>query len=413
MSSCAGKGSLESDSIWLRLPDEAILRIFSWLNDCDLLACGLTCRRWYDLFLDPLLWKRRLISKYYGQQAIDVQFSDMAMFMETYRRLKDDIPRVCVQEVKDHRDEVLHVCVSHSGQLAATCSRDRTARIWTISEQFTLQLMKLVNMDGTGSVPVSRVARSYFSPDDSFLAICGAMEEDGVLGVIRVYDITAADFTAEYVSLPSDCYATWISNSDVIVGYGNFDIAANNSQFTLYRGHARANCPLQPIGCIPLPDLGFIRQLTAICDEQEGTTRLYYASDGEWHIPYQVCCVQLPSRSETSYINYPDQSEHPGTLVPVTSADLNAFVVGLNVSPDQMFLIVNCRPSATGSLIEQLKLENKTPIISDKMEIRILRASNLQVVHTVRGHVGLSQETCYYILLDSSKQFIARQVKNI
>ena len=411
MSTGAGKGSVERDSIWQRLPNEAILHIFSWLNDCDLLACGLTCSRWYGLFLDPLLWKRRLISEYYRQQATDVQLSDTGMFMEMYRRLKDDVPRVCVQEVKDHSDEVLHVCVSHSGHLAATCSKDRTVRIWTISEQFTLQLMKVVKPDSTGSVPVSLVMHSYFSPDDSFLAICGAMEEVGMLGVIRIYDVIADNLTAEYVSLPFDCFTTWISNSDVIVGYGHFDVTA---LFTLYRGDARANSPLQPVGCISLPSLGLIRQLAAILDEQEGTTRLYYIGDidGEWNVPYQVSCVELPS-SKTSNTNYPDETDHPGTLVPVALADLDAYIIGLKVSSDRMFLLVNCRPSASGSLIEQLKLTDKPPIISDRMKICILKASNLQVVGTVCGHVGFSQGLCYYILLDSSKHFIARQVKNI
>ena len=110
-----------------------------------------------------------------------------------------------MQEVKDHRDEVLHVCVSHSGHLAATCSSDRTVRIWTISEQFELQLMKVVNAEGM---------RSYFSPDDSFLAVCRVWAFLYNLHVvIGIYDITADHFTD---SLDMHSFPTWINNSDII-----------------------------------------------------------------------------------------------------------------------------------------------------------------------------------------------------
>ena len=126
----------------------------------------------------------------------------------------------------------------------------------------------------------------------------------------------------------------------------------------------------------------------------------------------EYSCVELPPSKTLQCIHYEDivKTEiYSEKLVPVEVADLNAHIVGLNVSSDQEFLLVNCRPSASGSLIEQLKLKDKPPIMSDKMEVRILKASNLQVVHTVYGHVGFSQIPCCCILLDSSKQFIARQ----
>jgi F-box/WD-40 domain protein 5 len=115
----------------------------------------------------------------------------------------------------------------------------------------------------------------------------------------------------------------------------------------------------------------------------------------------------LPSRSETTNINYPNESEQP-TLVPIVSAELNALIVGLKISSDHMFLLVNCRVSAEGTFTEQLDLrEGRTPALSEKMEIHILKSSNLQVIQTIQGHTGWSQDCWYYILLDSSKQFIA------
>lgn len=331
------------------------------------------------------------------------------MYMSTYRRLLDDIPRVCVQEARQHGDEVLHVSVSHCGHLAATCSKDKTTCVWMITNELTLDLMRAVKLEGAGSMPVDSAQRSFFSRDDSFLAICGALAGDNLMGVVKVYDIEADRFTVEYVCMPSDSYATWISNSDLVVCYGNFDLPRNGALFALYHGDVRRNCPLEQICCILLPQLGFIRQLTAGCNEREQTIRLFYASDGEWNFPYQVGCVEVPL-SKPELCDSEDLDDHR-PISPVALADMNAFIVGLQITPDGLFILVNCRPVAPGHLTEQLRLEDKVPPASGRMEVRVLRANDLQVVHILQGHVGLSQGMCYYILLDAISCFVARYVK--
>uniref|UniRef100_A0A146LBE7 F-box/LRR-repeat protein 7 n=2 Tax=Lygus hesperus TaxID=30085 RepID=A0A146LBE7_LYGHE len=39
-----------------RLPDDAVLKIFGWLNSSDLCVCARVCRRWEALAWDPSLW---------------------------------------------------------------------------------------------------------------------------------------------------------------------------------------------------------------------------------------------------------------------------------------------------------------------------------------------------------------------
>ncbi|CAL1526334.1 unnamed protein product, partial [Lymnaea stagnalis] len=42
-----------------RLPDEIILRIFTFLEDSDLVSASSTCLRWRRIYYDPALWKSR------------------------------------------------------------------------------------------------------------------------------------------------------------------------------------------------------------------------------------------------------------------------------------------------------------------------------------------------------------------
>lgn len=48
-----GKGSSQTE----RLPDAALLRIFSWLTSSELCVCARVCRRWNNLAWDPSLWR--------------------------------------------------------------------------------------------------------------------------------------------------------------------------------------------------------------------------------------------------------------------------------------------------------------------------------------------------------------------
>ena len=398
----------ESVSFWLRLPNETTLRIFILLEDAELLACALACKHWYQLFCDPMLWKRKLQRRYASNspltQTSSLQFDDLCMYMSTYQRLQDEVPRVCVQELKQHSDEVLHVSFSHNAHLAATCSRDSTTRIWKINRHMLLEEKCVVSVRSSSSDinSMDSAHRSYFSPDDSYLAICGALADDTLAGVVKVYDVATNRFTVDHVVMPSDVYTTWISVSDLIIGYGDFDRSNKTSLFTLYRVDARCDYPLEGMCCIKLPGEGFIRQLSAACMKHEQSRHLFYVSDGEWTYPNQVACVDITMRKNSTG----SDGHHLPTVSPSALADLNSFIVGLQVSADGSLVFVNCRPITSGNKVQ---LDNKL-MASEKMELRVFMASKLELLHIMQGHAGYSQSMCYYILLDSSTQLVARQV---
>ncbi|KAK6639343.1 hypothetical protein RUM43_007615 [Polyplax serrata] len=46
-----------SSSVFDNLPDEAVIKIFSWLDSSDLCICARVCKRWKSLAWEPQLWR--------------------------------------------------------------------------------------------------------------------------------------------------------------------------------------------------------------------------------------------------------------------------------------------------------------------------------------------------------------------
>jgi len=51
------KGPFRCGPLFDRLPDEAVVRIFSWLDSCELCNVARVCRRFEHLAWRPILWK--------------------------------------------------------------------------------------------------------------------------------------------------------------------------------------------------------------------------------------------------------------------------------------------------------------------------------------------------------------------
>lgn len=71
-----------------RLPDQAMIQIFSFLPTNQLCRCARVCRRWYNLAWDPRLWRTIRLTG----ETINV---DRALKVLT-RRLCQDTPNVCL-----------------------------------------------------------------------------------------------------------------------------------------------------------------------------------------------------------------------------------------------------------------------------------------------------------------------------
>ncbi|GBL87412.1 F-box/LRR-repeat protein 7 [Araneus ventricosus] len=82
-----GKKSHKS-SLFDRLPDELILRIFSFLSSNQLCVCARVCRRWYFLAWEPQLWTTVCLSS----EKINVDRGLKTLF----RLLCRDSPTVCL-----------------------------------------------------------------------------------------------------------------------------------------------------------------------------------------------------------------------------------------------------------------------------------------------------------------------------
>lgn len=71
-----------------RLPDHAMVQVFSFLPTNQLCRCARVCRRWYNLAWDPRLWRTIRLTG----ETINV---DRALKVLT-RRLCQDTPNVCL-----------------------------------------------------------------------------------------------------------------------------------------------------------------------------------------------------------------------------------------------------------------------------------------------------------------------------
>lgn len=62
----------------------------------------------------------------------------------------------CQHEINDHHDEVLDICYNSNGKLLATCSSDCTAKIWDVKNNFNLLSVMSGHTD-----EISKVSLAY------------------------------------------------------------------------------------------------------------------------------------------------------------------------------------------------------------------------------------------------------------
>ena len=52
------------DQVFNRIPNEIMMKIFSYMKFTDLFACARVCTRWYDLIYDQSNWKKLNLSEW-------------------------------------------------------------------------------------------------------------------------------------------------------------------------------------------------------------------------------------------------------------------------------------------------------------------------------------------------------------
>ncbi len=75
-------------------------------------------------------------------------------------------PRLILQVLEQHSDEVWHIAFSHGGSMLASASKDRSAVIWAVGQDGLLRARHVLD---SHEQPVCYLA---WSPDDSMLLTC-------------------------------------------------------------------------------------------------------------------------------------------------------------------------------------------------------------------------------------------------
>jgi F-box/WD-40 domain protein 5 len=398
--------------MWLNLPEELLLRIFSYLPDSDLLSAGCTCSIWYQVSRDSLLWKERLKRRYAitHAQCLDSSlnaFGETTSFLSVYKLFEEDVPRVCLETKVFHHDEVWHVAFSHNGQLVCSSSRDGSAAIWKVNVQFQLEVYDAINFTNDGIVDEAwrHVQYSEFNSDDSLLLLSASGVSGSThSGRIAVYHVQAKTLFNEFVNYPYDIYGTWLNDREVLHGYKKF-IGQEISETTftasdVFSNDSRVLCQVRCTN-------GYPRQVltckTDSSDECHGKQDIVFYTVGGAN-PHKLACSALPSGSLCDSDRPPLQSKDKINHSIAKVVDFQGQIIGMSVSPDHQYLYVNCRSFTDDQCAGHA--------ISSNVSMRaycVKNSTEWEHVQTLSGHCCFtSAQRCFFIHLDVSELYVAR-----
>ena len=406
--------------MWQSLPDEVLLGVFSFMSDRASLNAGLTCRGWFKVSRDNLLWKKRLYAKYAPTQLLDASlepFRDdsQSSFLSVYKSFEQEVPRVCIQTLTFHNDEVLHVSFSNNGRFVCSSSKDARAAIWTVTDQLQLERYDVINFSDyrVVGVPWLHVQYSEFNADDTMLLVsaCG-MLGDSNRGEVAVYDMQLKQVIGLYKNNPFDLAGTWLDDTTVVHGQLRF-VGERMTDTVVSASDVVSN--VQPdskeIGCFRCINGAYLRQLRILTFKtaeylesgDDHCRALLYTLGESYYSPHQLGCCVIPASA--SYSDSVKKASGKGFL----AVEFNGHVIGLAVSTDQQYLYVNCR-SFTDDHVEPGPSVGP-PIVSD-VAMRVYRLKSpmeWEHIQTLSGHRCFTEaENCFFIYLDVGKHYVAR-----
>ena len=115
-----GRATVETMDL---LPDNILLDIFKLLPIPSLIQAAYSCRNWYRVAMDNLLWKDLLYRRWRIPRSVPMKPGKRSWYEEC-RRLMYLTPTIESQVIREHKDQVLHVSFSHNGKYFATSSKD-------------------------------------------------------------------------------------------------------------------------------------------------------------------------------------------------------------------------------------------------------------------------------------------------
>eukprot|EP00118_Oscarella_pearsei_P005162 m.23421 g.23421 ORF g.23421 m.23421 type:complete len:442 (+) comp28469_c0_seq1:89-1414(+) len=367
------------------LPDELLLLVFDALPVTDLLSAGLTCRHWFRLSRDELIWKKRLCSEYPSQGLLE---KDAPAFPEessysNYVKLWSCVPRTCVQTCSAHKDEVLYVCFSHSGRLACTASKDATAAVWTVTESHRLSLLDSIDVSQPGGF--EHALHSSFNPTDTLLLVCASRPE-GIKGMIHVYDISKKHVIAHFRNSPFDTFATWMNENEILFGtlqhgyQGGYESVLNQCDVYTKR---------QDVFGIYQSDCHLVTSMLQFIQQDTEAAVVMFTKVGQYELPQQVAFSKRLKVGDGSSVR---------------SFNLNDYIIGLKMSPDHQYLYCNCRPFKEDQS-EELAIEES--IVTHAFRWHGPN-EEMKQVQSLTGHRSFTEMmNCFFIYLDVHDDYIA------
>uniref|UniRef100_A0A0K8ULT4 F-box/WD repeat-containing protein 5 n=1 Tax=Bactrocera latifrons TaxID=174628 RepID=A0A0K8ULT4_BACLA len=204
-------------SKWWSIPEPILFRIYWLLPIKDLLNAGATCKRWFTLSNDELMWKQKFLLHYKVDPTIGLK-PGAESWKSEYKRLNWNIPFVQSQRLEAHTHQVLHVSFSHNGQMFATCSKDGYVIVWNSSHPCTEKYshnMKQFSWKYT--------QYSQFNQSDTLLLVSGVhfgspISTSGEIAVFTVEGKDGSRLRCRVVNRPYDIFGTWFSDQYLISG---------------------------------------------------------------------------------------------------------------------------------------------------------------------------------------------------
>ncbi|XP_067139924.1 F-box/WD repeat-containing protein 5 [Centruroides vittatus] len=207
---------MEYVGTWNLLPSPALLRIFSYLCDKDLLNAGRVCTNWLNVSKCDVLWRYLFYRKWNVVKQI---LPNSKSWLSEYKRLTYCTPVVETEILTLHTDQVLHVNFSHDGKLFASSSKDGYVKVWNSSYPCTVRYsfdMRVYSWDYTQF--------SQFNESDTLLLVSGVhFGMHTASGEIAVFNIQE-DFSLQcrVLNKPYDVFGTWYTETYLLSGHLHF-----------------------------------------------------------------------------------------------------------------------------------------------------------------------------------------------
>jgi len=428
-------------SSWENVPEPILVRILEFVSVPDIANSSLVCQRWCEICQENILW-RGILRRRFGIALLSLKARQNCIsWKDEYRRLADCTPAVCSQKLEAHRDEVLHVGFSNSGNNFVTCSKDASFIIWRLDHSTAVKEYE-VHMH---AYQWRYTWFSKYNSSDSLLLVSGVVTDFN--GEIAIFTKTTPprksypiySILCRVSNNPYDVVGDWVSDTHFLSG--RLETVDNHvwPSATLYMCEADPGMPSNTtspsasqvvknivlrlqgdntvyLRCLHVTDRSVFVNSSMFNDSSNRVGHVRQedvdASCREILSKKQICLVFLtncesiaPHQIGFCLIKPEDLSTIPSARIPDRVINLEGHIVGLALSPDARFLYVNVRRWPSNCVLSLFD----SPAIACEIEMRVIDLKTLTVLDAIHiGHKGFTDsQEAFYIYINVSKDLVA------